>query len=297
MKIIKNIMVNFKMIFTNYGFYICTAFTIILCFCAGIYRDPINNNEYSVIKSLIEFDREFMLNDNSFCSYKVAENGSGSWLSMFIPIISAFTFIPLVCDESESKFIRFSVFRSSKFNYHISKFLTACISGGLAVAFGYIIFTVSIYAVFPNINDYSKELQTILKEEISYIYPKSAGQSYIFILGIKSAEMFIYGAISSVPSIMLTCLIKNKYLVMCIPFFIKYTVTQTSTRLSSQALSNIENPNIRLLKFSAVISPDSILNVFNSPNMRLIFIYNGTLVLTAFLFYIIVCGRRFDCGE
>lgn len=297
MKIIKNISVNLRMVFTNYGFYICTAFTVVLCFCTGIYRDPTNNNEYSVIKSFMKFDREFMLNDFSFCSYKVAESGSGSWLSMFIPIISAFAFIPLVCDESESKFIRFSIFRSSKFSYHTSKFLTACISGGLAVTFGYIIFTVSVYALFPNIREYSPEMQAMLKEEISYAYPEVSKHGHIFLLGIKSAEMFLYGALSSVPAVMLTCLMKNKYLVMCIPFFLKYVVTQTSVKLSARALSDWENPDMKLCKFASVISPDAIPNVFTSQYMRLIFLYNGALVLTAFLFYMIVYGRRLDCGE
>lgn len=297
MKTIKNSMVNLKMIFTNYGFYICTAFTVVLCFCAGIYRDPINNNEYSVIKSLMEFNREFMLNDKSFCSYSVAERGSGSWLSMFIPIISAFAFIPLVCDESESRFVRFSVFRSSKFSYRTSKFLTGCISGGLAVMLGYIIFTASVYVLFPNISEYSPEAQAMLREELSYIYPEASKHGHVFLLGIKSLEMFLYGAVSAVPSVMLTCLMRNKYLVMCIPFFLKYAVTQTSVRLSARAFSDWENPNIRLSNFASVISPDALLGVFTSHYMRQIFLYNGALLLFAFLFYMIVCGRRLDCGE
>lgn len=288
---------EFYKILTGYGFYICMAFTVVLCFCTGIYRDPMNNNEYSVIKSLMEFDREFMLRDSAFCSYRVAERGSGSWLSMFIPIISAFAFIPLVCDESESRFIRFSIFRSSKFSFRTSKFLTACISGGLAVMLGYIIFTASVYVLFPNISEYSPDVQDMLREELSYSYPEASKHGHMFLLGMKSVEMFLYGAVSAIPSVMLTCLMRNKYLVMCIPFFLKYTVTQTSVRLSARAFSDWENPDIRLSNFASVISPDAVLNVFTSHLMRQILIYNGVLALIAFLFYTIVYGRRLDCGE
>lgn len=297
MKTIKSSMVNFRMIFTNYGFYICTAFTVVLCFCAGIYQDPRNNNEYSVIKSLVKFNREFMLRDSAFCSYRVAERGSGSWFSMFIPIISAFAFIPLVCDESESGFVRFSVFRSSKFSIRTSKFLSAFISGGLAVMLGYIIFTASVYVLFPNISEYSPEAQEMLKEELSYSYPKFSKYGYIFLHLIKFTEIFLYGAVSAVPAVMLTCLMKNKYLVMCIPFFLKYAVTQTSAKLSARALSDWQTPDIKLSEFASVISPDALLNVFTSHLMRQIFLYNGALLLFAFLFYMIVCGRRLDCGE
>lgn len=297
MKTIKNSMVNLKMIFTNYGFYICMAFTVVLCFCTGIYQDPHNNNMYSVIKSLMKYNREYMLNDKTFCSYTVSERGSGSWLSMFIPIISAFAFIPLVCDESESRFIRFSVFRSSKFSYRTSKFLAGCISGGLAVMFGYIIFIASVYVLFPNISEYSPEAQSMLSEELLYTYPEVSKHGHVFLLGIRSLEMFLYGAVSAVPSVMLTSLMRNKYLVMCIPFFLKYSVTQTCTKLSARAFRDWQNPDMKLSKFASVISPDALLDVFTSHHMRLILLYNGALLLFAFLFYMIVCGRRFDCGE
>lgn len=297
MKIIRNISVSSKTIFTNYGFYICIIFTAVLCICTGIYRDTINGNEYSAIKSLMEFDREFMLNNTLFCSYSVAARGAGSWLTMFIPIISSFAFVPLVCDRIESGFVRFSVFRSSKFSYRTAEFLTACISGGLAVMLGYMLFMGLVYILFPNISEYSSEAQALLSEELSYIYPEASKHGHAFLLAIKSLEMFLYGAISAVPSIMLTCFIRNKYLVMCIPFFIKYVVTQTSAKLSATAFSDWENPDTRLSEFASVISPDAVLNSLNSPQIRQIFIYNGTLVLTAFLFFIIVYGRRTDCGE
>lgn len=297
MKILKNSMVNFRMIFTNYGFYICIVFTAVLCFCTAIYHDPTNNNEYSAIKSLIDFDREFMLNSTSFCSYSVASKGAGSWLTMFIPIISAFAFIPLVCDRCESKFVRFSVFRSSKFSHRTAEFLSACISGGLAVMLGYSLYTGLVYVLFPNIDEYSTDLQTMLGEELSYIYPEASKRGHAYLLGIKSLEIFLYGAVSAVPAVMLTCLMRNKYLVMCIPFFLKYVVTQTSTKLSARAFSDWQNPDMKLSKFASVISPDAILNSFHSPLMRQIFLYNGILVVAAFIFYMTVYGRRLDCGE
>ena len=127
---------DFYKIVTGYGMYLCVLFTIILCFGTSIHIDMMNNDQYSVIRSLISFDREFMLSSYDFISINVALKGAGSWLSMFIPIISAFAYIPLVCDESESKSIRNAVFRSSKLKFYLSRFITAVLSGGFAVMIG-----------------------------------------------------------------------------------------------------------------------------------------------------------------
>lgn len=297
MKLINNALICLKMILKNYGFYICVLFTFILCLCTGIYRDPINNNEYSVIKVLKSFDHNYMLNDRMLCSYMVAERGAGSWLSMFIPIISAFASIPLICDEKEAGFIRLSIFRSSKYSYYASKFLTSCIAGGLAVMLGYLFYTISVYFLFPNINEYPPEIQEMLNEELSNMYPEASKRGYIALHAIKFFEMFIFGMVASVPAVSLTCFMRNKYLIMCIPFFYKYAVTQGSERLMSAAFKDISDPNEKLAKLAGTLSPDATLNVFSSANMRQILLYNGILVLIAFTIYILVSERRFDCGE
>lgn len=297
MKLLKNISVNLKMVFTNYGFYLCMVFTVILCMCASIYYDGMKNEMYSIIKSLKEFDREFMLNDTSFCSYQVIDRGSGSWLSMFVPIISAFAFVPMVCDEAESKMIRNSVFRSSKLTFHTSKFVTACLSGGLAVMLGFAVFAIIVSFTFPNIDQYSSELQEHMNMNLSYSFPKLAQHGYGAVISVKFLEMFIYGTVSAAPAIMLTSFIKNKYLVMCIPFFFKYAITQTCVKLNSKAWSNFENPNERLGKIVNIIAPDSVVSLFQYTEKNYILIYNLLLITVAFIVYIIIQKRRLDCGE
>lgn len=297
MKLFTSINMRHKMIFTHLGFYISTALMVILCFVSGIYRDNKNDNMYSVISSLSEFNYSFMLDNIDFCSIMITLNNSNNWLPMFIPIISSFAFIPLICDEMESGFIRFSVFRSSKLSYQASKFLTACISGGLAVMLGYIIFTIFVYFLFPNINEYTPEMQKMIKDELNYSYPSFFNHGYVALYIIKFIVFFIYGILASVPSITLTCIIRNKYLVMSIPFFLKYAITQASIRLTSIAFNNFTNPNEGLVKFATVISPDSILDMFSSTIIRQILFYNAFLTLIAFALYMIICMRRLDVGE
>ena len=291
MKLQRNLPVNMKMVFTNYGFYICAVFTIILCMSAAVYYDPIANERCSVIKCIKDFDHDYMMTDVSFCSYKVIENGSGSWLSMFIPIVSAFAFIPLSCDKAESGAIRNIIFRTSKFSFNLSEFLTACFSGGLAVMSGFILFSVIVCLAFPNISEYSSVMQEQLMMQTEMIYPELADKGYIFLIFLKYAEMFLYGFISTAPAVMLTSFVRNKYLVMCIPFFFKYAITQTCIKLSSDT-----EQSVNMQKITNIIAPDSIVNAFYYPEKYAILIYNLFLVILAFTLYTVIYNRRFDSG-
>lgn len=296
--IIRNIKTNFYKILTGYGFYICVIFTAILCFSANIYDGVENGNKYSAINSLMNFDRKFMLSDTSFCSFEVMRKGAGGWLSMFIPIISAFAFIPLVCDEYEAKSVRYEVFRSSKLCYHGSRFITACLCGGLAVMLGFGLFTLTEYALFPNISEYEASLKMQYEEVLSYQSPDIIQNGYIIIIIKKLGDMFFYGVVCVAPVMMLTSIIRNKYLVMCIPFFLKYVINQTCIKLQSQAISDIENTDTKLLKISSIVNPDALSYLSEyGDDRKIVLIYSGIIVIAAAAFYLIICARRLDSGE
>ena len=117
--IFRNMKMEFMKILSGYGFYLCVLFTGLLCFSAYIYEDVMDGNKYSVLRSFLSFDRKFMLEDTTFCSFEVIRNSAGNWLFLFVPIIAAFAFVPLVCDEHESGAVRFEVVRSNKFYLQI----------------------------------------------------------------------------------------------------------------------------------------------------------------------------------
>lgn len=285
-------------ILTGYGFYICVVFTVILCFSANVYTDEIKNNRYSAFAALRNFDKNFMLTDTQFCSFQVMLKGGSGWLSMFIPIISAFAFIPLVCDEYEAKSVRFEIFRSTKLTYNFSRFVTACISGGLAVMLGFLIFTFIEYQLFPNLSDYDTLSREMYYEMMSSQYPKLETTGTALPLFIKACEMFLYGAMYAFPAVTLTCVIRNKYLVMCIPFFIKYAVGQSYLKMMSQSYADFENPNEKLSRISTIINPDAIsdLNTYGK-SIKPILAYNVSLFIICLIFYLTVQSRRCDSGE
>lgn len=294
----RNIRNDFYKILTGYVFYLCIAFTTVLCFSAQIYTDYIKNDKYSAFMSLYSFDREFMLTDVSFCSFNVMLRGAGSWLSMFIPIISAFAFVPLVCDEYEAKSVRFEIFRSSKLGYRASRFFTAFICGGLAVLAGFALFAALAYMLFPNISEYGEAEREMLLWTYSSGYPEIAEGKYYITVIKKFTEIFFYGALSAVPAIALTSFIRNKYLAMCIPFFGKYAMDQTCAKLRSQALSDYGNIDEGMLRFSSVVDPNSV-SYFSElgDQKQAVLIYSILLTATALAAYLIIQSRRLDSGE
>ncbi len=297
--IIRNIKTNFYKILTGYGFYVCIIFTFILCFNTDIYYDYASGDRYSAVMCLMKYDRDTMLSDTAFCSFEVMRQGVGSWLALFIPIIAAFAFIPLVCDEYEAKSVRYEIFRSPKSGYYISRYITACLCGGLAVMLGYALFTLAVYQLFPNINEYDPMLKNRYVEFHGISYPEIAQENYGLFILKKMRDVFLYGVVNAVPAILLTGIIRNKYLVMCIPFFLKYAVDQTCAKLQSQAVEDYNNLDMGLLEISSVIDPDTIAYLAGTDNARMIkiLIYNGGIILTAAVLYLIIQSRRHDCGE
>lgn len=293
-KTLGNYNVNLRKVLTGYGFYVSVAFTILLLALSSIYSTG-NYDSYSAIRVLMEYDRDFMLNDTRLCSYSVVRNSTGGWFSMFIPIISAFAFVPIICDEYDSGSVRFNIFRSSKLRYHISKFIIGSISGGLAVLAGFIVYTVFVYSVFPDISQYSPENQSFFEQNIKNSFPHIFEYGYIPLLLLKSLEIFIYGFVSSALAVLFTSFIRNKYLVMCIPFFVKYVVTQTCTKFNFDAMVK---QNMGVIKLSNIINPDSVLNLYLYNDYRhIIIIYNIILWAVLFAVYIVISGKRVDCGE
>lgn len=163
---------------------------------------------------------------------------------------------------------------------------------------GFGLFTLTEYALFPNISEYEASLITMYEESLSFQYPDIVQNGYVIIILKKLGDMFLYGAVCAAPIIMLTSIIRNKYLVMCIPFFLKYAINQTCIKLQSQAFENIENTDTKLLKISSIINPDALSYLSDyGEDQKLILIYSGVIIIAAAAFYLIIYARRLDSGE
>ncbi|MDE6852452.1 MAG: hypothetical protein K2J67_08185, partial [Lachnospiraceae bacterium] len=109
---------------------------------------------------------------------------------------------------------------------------------------------------------------------------------------------FLYGAVCAAPAVMLTSLIQNKYLVLCIPFFLKYVANQTCTRIRSQVIENPEKLDMKFQKAGSIVNPDALADLSSfGEDRKLVLFYNASIVVLLFIIYVFIQNRRLDSGE
>ena len=153
-----------------------------------------------------------------------------------------------------------------------------------------------VFILFPAIGEFPAETREFYIQYLLDAYPSTADLGIGSALVIKFAEIFVYGAIAMIPAILLTAVSKNKYVVLCIPFFIKYALTQTSIKLIAQAYSNGDGVGGKLTEISNMINLDYVLQIYEMKSYRLILVYIIVAISTLTL-YLFIQLRRFDSGE
>lgn len=100
------------------------------------------------------------------------------------------------------------------------------------------------------------------------------------------------------PAFVLSAAIRNKYLILCIPFFLKYVLTQLSIRLSSMAYSDWDNLDEKLGEIAFLMNPDAVNSVFsNRMYLTEVVLLNTGLLILAFFMFQFFMNRRLDSGE
>lgn len=277
----RTLYVDFKKILTSSGFWLCILMTVLLLFFAEIHTDNTTLNRYSVIRGLTDFSREELAEEFEFCNISVVQNARSGWFMLFAPILGAFCFVPILTTEREENVLRFQIFRASRLKYYIADFFAGVVSAGAATALGYAFFSAIVSPLFPSISEMSDFAKNML-ESTELNFPK-------LLLG-----MWCFGAFWSAPAMLLTSILRNKYLIMCIPFFLKYGLTQTYQKISQNIYAG-EFPETKTLKILSAVNPDGIIwiNEFNRVPVITLF---AILALILLAIYLIVSMKRSDCG-
>lgn len=278
-----NIYVCFRKLLTSLGFYLCILGTVALLFSAQVYTDTVNENRYSVIQAAMEFDGGYCLQHYDLCDFMIMKNAEYGWLTLFVPMITAFCFVPSMCTEQASNAIRYQIFRSSRLKFEFSRFLSGIISGGTAAAVGYAVFCGTVSLLFPAAAEYGGYEGQILAD-ITFSFPCE-------LLGI-----WLYGVFWSTPAMLLTSMMQNKYLIICIPFFVKYGMTQGYQRMIQSAVGDFENVDHDLLKFLNITSPEALMGLDGNGDFGWILLCFGTLLSGFLILYLTIQKSRRDCG-
>ena len=277
----RNFFVSFRKNTASPGFLLCVAMTVLLLFAAEVYYDFDTQTRYSVFRTLTYLTPDERAANYELFSKMVIKNACSGWFSLFAPIIAAFCFVPTVCTERGEKAVRFQIFRTTRLKYSLSQFFSGVISGGAAISLGYIIFAALVMGLFPDIGEMSEFAADVLLETT-------------FDLPYQILKMFLFGAFWSIPAMFLTSVLNNKYLIMCIPFFLKYGLKQLHQKISQDAFSAVSSDK-NAIALANAINPDGILWVYNETRLVtwLVFGISAALMFAAF---IIINRKRVDCG-
>lgn len=269
-------------IISNLVFYLCILATVVLLLSGTIYTDCNTGEEYNLVNLIMNKNIE-LINQADLHATDVIVFGVDSYLFMFLPIIVAVPFVMIVCGDRKNSNVRFEIYRVGKNRFLMGKFFASAISGGLAIMSGYIIFSIITYFTLP------KDTGMLLQLHYEFFKNDSAfGKWYFTSFGVsgmvilKNARMFLLGFFASVPAFGLSRIIKNRYIVISIPFMFFYLFEKFVIKHENELLYN------------ALIS--NIGNVFDNRFLSMFTIFGG-----ATLFIIVLCRiylrRKCDCGE
>ena len=161
---------------------------------------------------------------------------------------------------------------------------------------GYLIFIGLVLLLFPHLSEYSSQQTEMFYENLRYVFPEISNG--ILLPAVKTlCSVFVYGAFWAMPAMLLTAVVRNKYIVMCVPFFLKYALGQLCQKLQAQAVSDIQHTDMKLLELTGVIHPDSLAHLPQSAQKCSVLVFSGVLVISAFALYLFLQMRRLDSGE
>ena len=270
----------------NISFVAACLITALLCFTAEVYTDFSNARSYSVYETILMLDKDTLLSDVSFSSIFIFGKSLSGYISMFLPVSSAFPYITNLCSERNSGNIRFSIMRTGRLKYYFSKFGSALLSGGFSTLLGVVMYGGIVLMLFPDINAYA-----VTAEDMQFFFPNGIA---IFIAKTL-IHSFMYGCISVMPAFFLSSFCRNPYIVLCLPFMATYIwITALNKIASNEAVSGNFDAAANLQPFY----PNSISNLLNLSGERLYITlaFNLIFVFVLLAIYIAIMEKRFDTG-
>lgn len=291
MKFINALRQDLNKTLINLGFVAAALMTCVLGFTASAYTDQMNDKSYSIFEAYFTFDSKFISENSEFASVLLFRNGLSGYVAMFIPIIVAFPFMVSFCAERNNGLMRFTISRTGKLRYYLSKFFASFISGGLAVLIGMVLFGLIVWILFPSYKSYDLD-----PEMTEMLLP----DGMLSTVSRHLLSAFLYGAFSTLPAFFISSFCKNPYIITCLPFMLTYVWTTGINKITAKAM---ENMDFEIFDKVDPFRPDSVKRLaylhFDNiqPLMRNTLIFNLVYLFVLLAGFIIIMNLRTDKGN
>lgn len=287
----------FKRLFRSPVFWLSVFGTAAICMFSELYVDPQGETK-TVIEMFARYSKKAMLADAKLCSYNVFVAGFRGWLTMFAPVIVSISAVGICIDERKSGMWRLTLHRTGRIRYSISSGLFILLSGGLVLALGSGVFAILTAVMFPPLSTYTAE-------DVSFftglMFRQGTGMYGIYKAGglplciaVQLGETFFYGMVCSAAAMLLSVFCENKYVIICVPFFLKYALDQLSASLFIRAADDPSGYNEKLSNLAELIDPDAANSFLSYPEdqPQKILLINAGFVLILFIMFCTIRTRR-----
>lgn len=281
MKTLNCILTELKKVILNPYFAVGIIAFALMCFTSSAYTDYSNMKKISIFEMMTMLETE-KAESYEFSAQYVCAHGFGAWIVQFLSIIVAFPFVKVLCDERRYREKRYIICRMGKLRYCLSKFISALFCGAVLCALGYLLFSVAVYMIFPNVNELSSE-QAEMLAAINISYPK------------KLLETIIMGAGAAVLPLLISIFTTNQYFCICIPFLLQYMQMTAANKLILDSISNCSEWQRALIM---AVYPNSLQEIAYCTQTGVFSLIGyAFLAAAALTLFIITVRRCTDCGR
>ncbi|MBR0132817.1 MAG: hypothetical protein IJM14_07035 [Lachnospiraceae bacterium] len=207
---------------TDWKFWMGSAAVCVMLLAAVVKLD-INGDSITMIDMII--DKSKMDDDINYNSLEMLAGKDSLWLMMFVPVLTAFAFVPVLNEDLKHRFTRYVMPHVSKKNYFSASYLSAVICGGIMLIIGSLLAELVICLSFPGIQSFSVQDQAGYYEMLEYTAPawycKAVKTGSIAaVLLVNAVRYFAYGALAVIPALLISSLSINIYFVISLPFLL-----------------------------------------------------------------------------
>ncbi len=236
-------------------FWLSVLTTIGLLMCSIVYTDVETGQKYTFISMFYDEVAREALDCGLISMYDVLLGYDTSYLWMFCPIIAG---VPCVLTKKTERFV---LFRMSKRKYVLWRYIANLVSGGIIMASSYAIYMMlGMSLVGQNMWDMN--------------------------LTKKLLSVFAWGICTSLMATVMMEFVKNKYLILCVPFVLNYFMNMFTWDMLPYDLRGC-------------FATSNYQNLFLNEGTRLVYpiIFLSVLIFAGGILKCVVIERRCDCGQ
>lgn len=257
------------------------CFTLALCFFSEIVT---GDETYTILQALQNMSRSAMAQEPQLETAVALRNAFSGYVTLFVPIVSALPMIQLLHVETQSGCKRFYMSRQSCREYYGNKWIAGMLSGALMMLIVAALFQGFMALRLPKVDNQALEM-------LGY----DTGNKFLDLAKVYIG-IFVYGAFSVIPAIMVSSFTNNFYFVVCLPFMVSYfwdvAISAIAAFIRAHQIGDVFS-NITELLFSRAY-----LTIAESGWDLLVGGGRAAVLLTALLLiYCCYLNRKRDCGE